>query len=748
MNQHSRNPKAKSASTKGRASSSSKKSQPPKQSNIFSPTRTRTPFFDQPEPLHPLDLPRHMGLSPAQFSLLHEIHHVGFVPTLLATLIARAHNEHNPRESVLIQGLQYQGSQQVSVITIEQIFERLHLAHIPLHRDDLRPEGKIMIAIRNQLAENAATCGVMGSTNKAISLCINLAKPEYSGESTNNHLIPTSLKFDLPLHKRPGDKRIYNVRVPFSVTVQTTPRRDSMWNHNSEAKDLNEANWRLTFMMTWLHKDLDFTIATLIMDMDMLFRNALTEAQHEYLVQNIVVSPIKPYFTNDGEPNPLLKGGGVGVWIYGELENTMYMTMRNKLLNALIGAPSAPYGLATMNGIRTVFYQSPSESQPFLLDTANIPKDHMVNDYWLVRFINLPTDITTLHMLTLLTHGYKLGNDDILNIVMEFDRLNDNNISMPARGQPCMTLLLASADVLRTILTYRSMILQDLQHAYQSGLAIAAALRDDPSLCIGISSPHATPTSRQSLPRLGEKGLTRQLAHLTHTKAEIHEIARLLDDTAPEIQCAPWYNTDQTSMDPLPVQDLPPPISRPSNPWSTTSASDTTLLRGHLFASPPRTNTRGESPKRGRGGDYVTPTHRQLHQMSLRETPPTNGTGRPPPSPPTPAAHPSLDITLARIRQDALNDPTKQLGVKLLDWAIDLAVLLRDADHLPEDSAWRLVGQSGCAGESSVTPSYNLPPWGHNSPTRDSHSDFQLVNDSMDVADETIINPVDQDEGR
>jgi len=85
--------------------------------------------------------------------------------------------------------------------------------------------------------------------------------------------------------------------------------------------------------------------------------------------------------------------------------------------------------------------------------------------------------------------------------------------------------------------------------------------------------------------------------------------------------------------------------------------------------------------------------------------------------------------------------------VKLLDWAIDLAVLLRDADHLPEDSAWRLVGESGCAGESSVTPSYNLPPWRHNSPTRDSHSDFQLVDDSMDVADETIIGPVDQNEG-
>ena len=668
------------------------------------------------------------------------------MPSLLATLLARARNEHYARESVLIQGLHYQGNQQVNIVTIEQIFERLHMSHMTLHRDELRPEGKIMTAIRNQLAENAATCGVMGSTNKTISLCINLAKPEYSGESTNNHLLPTSLRFDLPLHKRPGDKRIYNVRVPFSATVQTTPRRDSMWNHNSEAKDISEANWRLTFMLAWFHKDLDFTIATLIMDMDTLFRSVLTEVQHEYLVQNIIVSPIKPYYTMDGEPHPLLKGGGVGVWIYGELENDMYMTMRNKLLHALVGTLSAPYGLATMNGIRTVFYQPTSESQPYLLDTANIPKKHMKHDYWLIRFTNLPTDITTLHMLTLLTHGYKLDSGDILNILMEFDRLNDNNIAVKARGQPCMTLILASADVLRTILTHRNMIIQDLQHAYQSGLATAAALREDPSLRINITSPHATPTSKQSLPRLREKGLTRQLTRLTHTKAEIHALSQPQDDTASEILCAPWYNTDQTNTDPLPAQSLPPPTSQSSHPWLTPNVTGATPSRSHL-STPPRTNTRGESPKRGRGGDYVTSSYGALQQLSILETPFTNGTGRPPPSPPVPAAHSSLDTTLACIRQDALNDSTKQTGVTILEWAIELAVTLRDADHLPEDSAWRLVGASGCAGESSVTPSYNLPPWGHNSPTHNSTPDFQSVDDNMDVADETIIGPVDQSEG-
>jgi len=59
------------------------------------------------------------------------------------------------------------------------------LAGYALKKDSLSRAGDVFQAIRDQLPENAASCGVMGSTNKGISLCID--RPSDSWTSGREH---------------------------------------------------------------------------------------------------------------------------------------------------------------------------------------------------------------------------------------------------------------------------------------------------------------------------------------------------------------------------------------------------------------------------------------------------------------------------------------------------------------------------------------------------------------------------------
>jgi len=748
----------------------------------FTPPRKRTAGFFSQDTNHQRDEPILNGelLPTATFSLKDQIHFALIPVTLRQSLYIRLTSPQRQCESVLIQGLAYQGSPTDNVNTLEQIAERLFAGGITLNLAEMRRDGEAMTAVRNQKLENATTCGTMGSSNKGISLCINLASPGPSGESTldGNRYVPTQF-YDLPVSKQQRDgKRIYDITAQFTVTIQTCAARPDMMNSIIQSADSMDPNWRMLVIATWMFKDLNLAASTILMDMDTIFHDKLSDEEYAYFIHNVITAPAKPYFTNEDESTATLNGGGYALWLYTDLDNPIHMTVRNKLLTALLGSPTSPLGLGSINGIKMVYYQPTSRNNPMRLNISDLPSDILQPDIWIVRMANLPREITTSHMLILLIEGYRFDKTDILNIFLEQDCLNASGITAAAANHKCMILLLTSADVLRTVLGSRVMMIQDLQRAYQSDMTdeIDQEVSANP---ITITSPNLTSSTLQRLP---EQGPMRRLSRLSLSAQAIE--AKIGPEDAPADHhnfTAPWTNStpptgrqDSATDSPL-MQDWNRAALSLSERLSSTGYSSTTLSTSssssstpHLWASSssvsstpqlgthssPRNDSRRASPKRTR--DMVN-TGASPSGLTV-STPTSTPTGSPsrPPLPPgiplyTPAPRVSDRSLTTMSTQDIMNllhdrahaDPSGKEGVQILDRSSQLARTLRDGGRLPYHDSQRLIGQSDAHRDPSpVPPLYNLPlprftPLVHTSLT-DIESDFYEVGNTSAVMTEDV----------
>jgi hypothetical protein len=608
------------------------------------------------------------------------------------------------KHSIILQGLGHTGEAATNIFTLENIFDRLHLHGITLDSDDIQTGSDTIDAVRMQTADNGRACGVLGSNNKGISLSLNLAQPDTAGESMNDAArYPTSLHFTMLINKRDGPKRIYDIPVRFSVTFQTTPRRDDMWNKAIQSKDILDPNWRLLFTATWLHKDLDILCNSLIIDFDHLFRYVLSDIEYQFLIQNLIVIPVKPYFVDDNGPNNALHGGGIAYHLHTDLDDPIQMTTRRKVLHHLMGTHTSPMGNGLIHGVGIVYYQPTSDDQPLLLNTAMIRKELLSPKVWLVRFSNLPACISPYHMLIILLEGYHFNPPDILNIFMDHEQLNDNQINLADRMRPSMLLLLAAPEVLRTFLVHSTLILDDLQDTYQNSSAIRQALADDPTLRITLSSPHKHSTT---LPRLPSDGLYRHLTPLLLSALDIDQRATAQHDPTNGLasQRAPWA-TPPSLKHRQPFTSATP-VHRPAH---TSRNSERPRTSSSLFRSPSSSSsssTRSESPKRARDGSLVT----QVQSM-LTLSPPTTPLSQTPPTHSSTAS--SLQYTLQSLRQRAFDDQSGITGRDILLWAHAMAKTLRDATMLPDADIWRLVGPSHDnltpPENTMIPPMYNIP---------------------------------------
>jgi hypothetical protein len=223
-----------------------------------------------------------------------------------------------------------------------------------------------------------------------------------------------------------------------------------MWNTAIQETDALDPNWRSLIMFTWLHPQLDTLIGPLMQDTDILLRHILSPTEYAFFEANTIIGPITPYITDSAGSSQEFKGGGVGIWLHTDLDNVMQMTTRNKVLTACLGSTQSPTGLGTTLGVKVVYYQSTSDTQPLKLNIDTIPEEHRTSDIWFAKFSNLPPQITSHKMLIILQEGYHFAPEDICNIYLEYDQLNDRDVSLNARGVPCMMVLFSSPDGVRT----------------------------------------------------------------------------------------------------------------------------------------------------------------------------------------------------------------------------------------------------------------------------------------------------------
>ena len=726
--QNSRTPKAtKALNTRGHRPTSQPKNQSlprqPKPPTVFTPTTKRVSYFTQNTP-PPLPVPFVDRSELVPFLTDNETHTTLFPASLFQCLRDRLFQEHPPKSSVILQGLAHTGDATTNIFTMESIFERLHLLGITLDAADIQSGGVILDAVRKQTADNGRAHGVLGSSNKGISLSLNLATPGTSGETMfGSSRYPTSMHCNMLINKRDAAKRIYDISVRFSITFQTIPRCEDMRNHVIQSIDSLDPNWRMLFTATWLHKDLNVKSTSIIIDLDQVFRQVLSDTEYQYFIENIIVAPVKPYITDEDGPVNSLQGGGVSYHLRTDLDDPLQMTTRRKVLHHLMGAYNSSTGNGMLNGIGMVYYQPPSEDQPLLLSTSTIRQELLTPTIWLVRFSNLPQAISPYHMLILLLEGYHFNPADILNIVMDLDQLNDNQIHIADRTKPSMLILLASPEVLRTFLVHSALILADLQQQYQNAPETRQALIDDPTNQIILSSPHKNSTT---LPRLPSDGLYRHLSPLSLSAEAIHQRVQAGHDPTNGLasERAPWATPPSQKHRP---PFTPTPSTTPH--VQTSSRQERPLPSSSLFHSPSSSSSRSESPKRARDGSTVT----QVQSLqSLTLSPPTT-----PISPPLtqPSSIFALGYTLRSLRQRAFDDQTGATGRDILMWAHTLAKTLRDANLLPDADTWTIVGpthdQPTPPEGTTDHPMYNitLPE-----PTSSSQSHTQKAGSSIPLA--------------
>jgi hypothetical protein len=93
-----------------------------------------------------------------------------------------------------------------------------------------------------------------------------------------------------------GATRLQDKLVTFTVTPQFPTDSGTLWLETVHEVNKFGHNWRFTFMVTWLHRHMDFLAGTVLADLKFHLGQLLTSEEYVFFQRNLCVVPTSPSF--------------------------------------------------------------------------------------------------------------------------------------------------------------------------------------------------------------------------------------------------------------------------------------------------------------------------------------------------------------------------------------------------------------------------------------------------------------------
>ena len=599
-----RNPPPLSLMSQVKSSTRSRKEQRPAQKRPAQQRPQRAPF----SPVRSSDRRTSTGPPSVDSTLLHpkfsaedQLYHREFPSDLDYVLRARNPRLGSPMRGLLIFGITARLNPTANIDAFDNIGRAIVDNQLIIHKSEFLRSGPIMKAVASLLPHsktvpgNGSVLGMMGSTNKALSLICNLHETPQTGETLypTPHVQPNALAFHLGIEKnynRSNDK-VSDSYINFFTVPQTMNRQAHMFNTVIDSTHNDDPNWRHLLTITWLHKQFNVFMDPIITDVRALMRGFLSQEEQLLLDSLLVIAPTPLHFIRDNDEKATdYTGMGIALFMWMDLSNQSHMELKNTILTGFLGSPKTVRATGLCCGVPLAILQSPANKNQKEINISFLPSEYASPSPWIIHIDSPPPRTTSHALFLLLVHGFYLAPSDFYNISPEFDQLNDTDIPISERRRARFILLVRNEAVLRTILTYKTMLSASIQEIFQdppTGSSSSSQPSPRPNPVV-ISSPNLT--SAGSLPTV-DNGITRLLFPTNLTAEEFSKahlaLANLNQPMVPPSAEAPWQ-TD-------PEGGLPPPDLRTSNyklhsghsllfPTSSSSSSS-------YSASPPRASS-------------------------------------------------------------------------------------------------------------------------------------------------------------
>jgi hypothetical protein len=430
--------------------------------------------------------------------------------------------------------------------------------------------------------------------------------------------------------------------------------------------------YRFLFMVSWLHRELDFMTGAAIQDMEAMIRHVRADADDiAYFQKNTMVAPARPALTDPQQLYQDCKGLGLAYWMYSDTHDPVYILIRRKILSTIFGSPKNMIAGGDLHALKVIYFQPEASENQLKVHTTDFPEELRVPTYWLLVMDFLPFELDTHKLYVLLQIGYGLPEGSILNITHHYDVINQDTLSGEERGTPRTIVMMSSSELVSTFLVYKQQVIEDIHLLFPQGAVPPGRYPEqDKSCSITFSTLN---TGRDRLPILPDNSITARQLHLRMSREELLQYSQD-DQSVPVLRRAPLAQTPprhpavpprtpgsdgHTPLDNLPqgMRTTPEGGSTYNNSSETTSS----LLPALNYDTTSSSNGRGQSPhKRGRNNQEVQDndvavTLRGLHLIASDKQ-----------------EHPALTLESAlEFVDEQLNTDTEGvLHLHMLNWAL------------------------------------------------------------------------------
>ena len=583
-------------------------------------------------------------------------------------------------QAVILQGFKHLQSPTANAEAMPMIADFLKEGGISLDPTDLTADGPVIRALRSFDGTNGAACGYIGSTNEGLSLVCKLLRPVPSLEATvaTPQLILRSVDLAVAVQKNSMHKRTTNITAKFSLTAIPLSHRRDLLCENIDTAHTLDPNWHLLFMVGVLHKDLNHLRGSLMQDVDLLIDNLLTPEESQYFTENSLITPLTVHcHTSDNQDDPdFPRTHGFAIHQFTVLDNPLHMQVRTRILTALFQNPKQYTAMGNFHGIRPILFQSSDPKMNQQVDTSCVPPEVRAPYFWTISFHNLPPALDSHTIYLILTYGFGFAASDILSVSTHQDQLHKTDVPVLTRFQACTTLLLASADVLRTLISYQAPIIDAFvllapatttPNRTTTPPSSSSSSSSSPAPPVTWYSPHF-PSAHNDRP-LEIDGPFRRLSKLQLNCADLNRLRADRRPATNEPTPAMWSATvDQPTVFSSPT---PPTFSfspSPTHPtvrqsqypspipynWTTNSTVHTPTVPDTRLSSPKRLRSPNGAPR------HIPPTY----------TPDTDHTTVPVTSTADPVAVHAAALTA--LHTAATQDTTGVLVHHILNWALEV----------------------------------------------------------------------------